>query len=190
MLSRRRVLAALILAGATAACRQVSPRPAVPTDPPSPAIDEWRATAQAMLNDALATLRTFDDFVAYRVSVTPSSGMRSAASLLWDPPSGAAWDSATHTSRGLHDRAYQLLQAITTASIDPALWRTQRTMADATQDIINLGDALQAYRDRIDRLPPGDASGALDLLNRAWTQWDAVATRWDLTRTEAITCQG
>ena len=74
----------------------------------SPVVDEWQASAQAMVADALATLRTFDVFAAYRVSVTPSSDSRTPAILAWDPPTGAAWDAATHLSRGLHDRANQL----------------------------------------------------------------------------------
>ncbi len=143
-----------------------------------------------MVTDALTTLRTFDVFAAYRVSATPSSGLRLPSMLAWDPPTGAAWDDATHISRGLHDRANQLFVAISTASVDTSLWRTQREMADATHDLINLGDALQAYRDRLDGLPPGDASGPLDLLDGAWTRWDMVAGRWGMSRAELIGCDG
>jgi hypothetical protein len=141
-----------------------------------------------MLADALQTLRTFEVFAAYRVAATPTSGLRSTASLGWDPPTGAEWDSATHTSRGLHARAEQLLAAVRSANLDPSLWRTQRDVADATHDLLDLGDALQAYRDRIDGLPPGDASGALDLLDAAWARWDGVATRWGAARAEPVVC--
>jgi hypothetical protein len=187
MVIRRRVLLGLLIAGVGSACVPVSPRlEATPGLASSPAVDEWRASALAMIGDALTTLRTFDSFAAYRVSVTPSSALRTPSILAWDPPTGAAWDDATHVSRGLHDRANQLFLAITTARIDASLWRTQREMADATHDVIDLGDALRAYRDRIDRLPPGDASGALDLLDRAWARWDAIAVRWQTGRAEAI----
>jgi hypothetical protein len=143
-----------------------------------------------MLADALATLRTFDTFAAYRASVTPASGLRTPSILAWDPPTGATWDAATHVSRGLHDRANQLFLAISAATVDPALWRTQRETADAAHDLIDLGDALQAYRDRIDWLPPGDTSGALDLLDRAWARWDGAAMRWGMSRGEPVLCQG
>jgi hypothetical protein len=147
-------------------------------------VDQWQAQGMAMVGDALATLHTFEDFAAFR------AGAKTANSLLWDPPTSAAWDTATHVSRGLHDRANQLFQAITTSSIDPALWRTQRSLADSTHDLVALGDALQAYRDRVDRLPQGDASGATELLDRAWSAWDGLAPRWGLARSEAVNCQG
>jgi hypothetical protein len=151
-------------------------------------MDAWRAEAQGMLSDALQTLRTFDIWAAYRVSITPGSGQRLPASLTWDPPTDAAWDMAMHVSRSLHGRAEQLFRAIIGASIESSLWREQRAMADSAHDAIGLGDALLAYYERIDRLPPGDASGALDLLDRAWTQWETVAARWGLSRSEPIGC--
>ena len=187
MLVRRRVLLALLAAGAASACAPGGP-PQEPTPQPasSALTTSWHASALAMMTDALTTLRTFEVFAAYRVSVTPSSSLRLPSMLAWDPPTGAAWDDATHVSRGLHGRANQLFVAISTASIDPTLWRTQREMADAAHDLIDLGDALQAYRDRLDGLPPGDASGPLDLLDRAWTRWDAAAERWGTSRSEPI----
>jgi hypothetical protein len=151
-------------------------------------IEAWSAAARAMLADALAALRTFEDFAAYRVSITAGSGLRSAASLVWDAPGGTDWDNATHTSRSLHDRATQLFQAITTSSIDSVDWRAQREMADASNDLVDLGEALHAYRDRVDRLPPGDAAGGLELLDTAWSRWDAVAARWGTARAESISC--
>jgi hypothetical protein len=141
-----------------------------------------------MLLDGLQTLRTFDVFVAFRVSTTASSGMRSAAELSWDPPTGAAWDDATHVAHGLHGRADQLFQAITSAKLDPSVWREQRQIADLAADIRLVGDGLATYRDRLDGLPPGDTSGALSLLDRAWAQWEATAGRVGMSRSEAITC--
>jgi len=141
-----------------------------------------------MLDDGLMTLRTFDDFAAYRVSVTASSGMRSQSELVWDPPTGQAWDDATHVARGLRGRADQLFQAITTAQVDSAAWRDQRSLAQVAHDLGGVADALAIYRNRIDRLPPGDASGALSLLNDAWKQWDTVAATVGMARVEVIGC--
>jgi hypothetical protein len=188
-MTRRRLLGTALFGIVAAACGRVAQRQEPAAEPTSTALDDLRAQATGMVADALNALHTFDAFAAYRVSVTPSSGMRTPGMLAWDPPTSAAWQDATHTSRTLHDRANQLFQSITTASIDPALWRTQRTLADATHDLLDLADALQAYRDRIDRLPPGDASGALELLDRAWNQWDGVAARWGMARSEPIECQ-
>jgi len=151
--------------------------------------DDWQASARAMVADALDTLRTFEVFAAYRVAMTPTSNSRTTSMLAWDPPSGTAWDAATHVSRGLHDRANQLFVAIAAASVDSAQWRLQRELADAAHDLINRGDALRAYRDGVDRLPQGDALEALRLLDSAWAHWDAVAARFGISRGEPIACQ-
>jgi hypothetical protein len=191
MLVRRRVLLAVLAMSAASACAPVrSPQEPTPQPSSSALIDNWRASGLEIVADALSTLRTFDVFAAYRVSVTPGSGFRLPSTLAWDPPTGAAWDDATRVSRGLHDRADQLFMAISTASIDATLWRAQRQMADTTHDLMDLGDALQAYRDRVDGLPPGDASGPLDLLDRAWARWDAVAVRLGTSRSEPVACPG
>jgi hypothetical protein len=81
-----------------------------------------------------------------------------------------------------------LFKSVTTTRIDPSLWREQRKTADATHDLMVLGEALAAYRDRIDMLPPGDANNALRLLDQAWAQWDTTAARWGVGRAEAISC--
>jgi hypothetical protein len=141
-----------------------------------------------MLSDTLAALQTFEVFQAFRVSTAAQSTMRTSAELVWDPPTGGSWDEATHVTRGLHGRAEQLFLAIASATIDPSAWREQRRLADATHDLLDLGDALSAYRDRIDLLPQGDASSALNLLDRAWGQWDAAAARWGVSRSEPIPC--
>ena len=91
-------------------------------------------------------------------------------------------------TRGLRGRAEQLFQAVTTAHLDPSLWREQRDIADATHDLLDLGDALAAYRERVDVLPPGDGSNALSLLDNGWAHWDAVAARWGTSRGEPIAC--
>lgn len=141
-----------------------------------------------MLSDSLGALRTFDVFQAFRVTTASDSGMKLASELDWDPPSSDAWDEATHVTRGLHGRAEQLFQAVTTAQLDPSLWREQRSMADATHDLLDLGQALAAYRERVDVLPPGDASNTLSLLDKAWIQWDGVAGRWGMSRGELVSC--
>jgi hypothetical protein len=164
------------------------PPPAEPTLAPPPDVDRWTLEAQGILSDVLQTLRTFDDFQAFRVSTATNSNLRLASELTWDAPTSAAWDEATHVTRGLHGRADQLFTIVTTARIDPNQWRSQRTLADATHDLLDLGDALGAYRDRVDSLSPGDASGALPLLNTAWAQWDAAAARWGTGRAESIAC--
>src|SRR5690348_12804487 len=172
-----------MLTAFAAACARISPR----VDP-TPAThtsetDAWQATGQAVLADALTTLRTFEDFAAYRVSLTPNpSEQKAVSTLAWDPPTGAAWDNATNVSRGLRDRANQLFQAISTANVDPAVWRTQRDMAEASHDLMDVGDAMRAYRGRLDRLTPGDAMGALELLDAAWARWETEAPRWGMAR--------
>jgi hypothetical protein len=65
----------------------------------------------------------------------------------------------------------------TRPSIDQRLRREQRRLADSILDLFNLGDALLEVRDRFDRLPTSDGSGAPGLLGRAWAQWDRAATR-------------
>ncbi len=124
------------------------------------------------------------------MSTAAQSGARQANELVWDPPTSATWDEATHVTRGLRGRAQQLFESVTTTKIDPSLWREQRRLADATHDLLDLGDALGAYRNRVDVLPPGDAGNALSLLDRAWAQWDTAAARWGISRAESIDCAG
>src|SRR5579859_2692690 len=172
-----------------AACSRAAPRLLPPTAVALPDdFDRWTQEAHGILSDGLETLRAFDVFQAFRVSTATQSGMRQPTELVWDPPTSAAWDEATHVTRGLHGRAEQLFQSVTTTHIDASLWREQRKLADATHDLLDLGDALGAYRNRIDVLPPGDAANALSLLDRAWTQWDTAAARWGLGRAEPIDC--
>jgi hypothetical protein len=188
VLIRRRSLflsAAVLFA---TACARATPRAAAPTLAPPPDVDPWNQEARGILADVLRTLRTFDDFQAFRVSTTNDSSMRLASELAWDAPSSAAWDEATHVTRGLHGRADQLFAVVTTARIDANLWRSRRTLAEATHDLLDLSDAMGAYRDRVDGMPPGDASGALALLNAAWAQWEAAAADWGVSRAESIKC--
>jgi hypothetical protein len=190
-LTRRGFLLATLGLGACglAACARIPERAAsLPSPTSTPEIDAWRVQATAMLGDGLQTLRSFEVFAAYRVSTTPDSGRRSAAELVWDPPTGAEWDAATHVAHSLRGRADQLFQAITTAQVDASIWREQRTLADVVHDIGDVGDALAAYRDRVDGLRPGDASGALGLLDDAWTKWEQTADRLGMSRAEAISC--
>jgi hypothetical protein len=186
---RRQFLLATFGTALIVACQQPPP----PRQEPSaaaatPELDNWTAEARGMLADALMTLRTFDAFAAYRISITPSSSLRSPSELMWDPPTGQAWDDATHVARGLRSRGDQLFQAVTTVQIDSSAWRTQRDLAAIVHDIGDLGDALASYRNRIDGLPPGEASGALTLLDGAWNQWDSVAGRLGIGRSELIGC--
>ena len=184
---RRDVLmAAAALAGA--ACVKPGERP-VPTPPSSlpPEFDTWNRQAQAILADGLAALRTFDVFMAYRVT-TPASATRTPFDLDWDPPTSEAWAAATRVAQGLRGRADQLFQTVATARVDPALWREQRALADSTHTLLDAGDALAAYRARVDGLPPGDAASSTPLLERAWALWTDSAARWNLSRSEAIGC--
>ncbi|MBV8714152.1 MAG: hypothetical protein JOZ65_03700 [Chloroflexi bacterium] len=188
-IGRRRLLLGAATLAALTACARVPPRaPEAPTPAAMPELDAWRAEADAMLADGLQTLRTFEAFAAYRVSISPSSDRRSATELLWDPPTGAEWDFATHVAHGLRGRADQLFRAVTSTTVDATLWRDQRGLADIVHDIGAVGDALTAYRDRLDRLPPGDAAAALSLLDGAWSAWEQTASRLGLSRAEAIGC--
>jgi len=187
--SRRHFLVGTFSVVAAGACGRVPDSPARPAAPmTTPELNAWRTRALNMLNDSLGTLRILEVFAAYRASGATDSDQHPPSTLAWDPPTSAAWDEATHVARGLHGRADQLIQAITTAQIDPNLWREQRRLADQVHDLLDVGDALRAYRDRIDRIAPGDAAGALPLLDRAWLQWEAAAERFGLGRSEAIGC--
>jgi hypothetical protein len=185
---RRRFVVGAVAALA-AGCYPPTPQRTEPTAPPlAPEFNAWNQEARGILSDSLQTLRTFDAFQAFRVSTAQQSAMRQPAELMWDPPVSATWDEATHVTRGLRGRADQLVQAISGASLEPGLWRQRRTLADAAHDLVDLGDALMVYRDRVDVLPPGDANGALALLDRAWAQWEAVAGRWGVSRAESLPC--
>jgi hypothetical protein len=187
---RRLFLLSCVAATATA-CARTAPRPPAPTAvalPPD--FGGWNQEARGILSDGLETLRAFDVFQAFRVSTAAQSGARQANELAWDPPTSAAWDEATHVTRGLRGRAQQLFELVTTTRIDPSLWREQRKLADATHDLLDLGDALGAYRNRVDVLPPGDADNALKLLDQAWAQWDSAAARWGIARAQPIDCAG
>lgn len=186
---RRQFLLAACGTTLLVACRQPPP-PRRDTSAPtaSPELDSWTTEARAMLSDALKTLTTFDAFAAYRISSTLSSHLRTPSELMWDPPTGQAWDDATHVARGLRSRADQLFQAVTTTQIDATAWRQQRDLAATTHTIGDVGDAIASYRNRIDGLPPGEASGALSLLDDAWKQWASVAGQLGMGRSEAIGC--
>src|ERR1700737_1918606 len=174
----RRMFLISSVALTAAACTRAAPRSPTPTAVALPAdFDRWTQEAHGILSDGLETLRAFDVFQAFRVSTAAQSSARLGAELAWDPPTSAAWDEATHVTRGLHGRAEKLFESVTTTRIDPSLWREQRKLADATHDLLDLGEALDAYRKRIDVLPPGNASGSLGLLDQAWSQWETAAGR-------------
>ena len=183
----RRSLLLLASALAASACVRPTQRPTPPSPAAPPEFDTWTREAQGMLSDALNALRTFDVFMAYR-GTTPGSNARLPSELDWDPPTSTAWNEATHVAQGLHGRADQLFQSVSTARIDTSLWRQQRQLADASHALLDLGLALAIYRERVDSLPPGDASSALSLLDRAWAQWTDSAERWGLSRSEPIAC--
>jgi hypothetical protein len=187
---RRRTLLASILACAAAACARPVPRPArAALDEGGPEFERWNREATAILSDAHETLQTFEVFTAFRVAMAEQSERRSATELAWDPPSGAAWDEAIHVSKGMHGRTEQLFLAVSAAQLDPGRWRQQRDLADATHDLIELGDALGAYLTRVERLTPrSDGTEAWPLLDGAWQRWDANAARWGVSRAELIGC--
>ncbi len=149
----------------------------------------WEREAKAILSDALETLRTFEVFAAFRVASAGQPDRRAPNELAWDPPGFRAWDEATHVARGLHGRSEQLLQSIATRQLDASQWREQRDWAQWAHDLLDLGDALDAYRGRAERLGAGtDATEALDVLDRAWARFDAAAANWGVSRAELIGC--
>jgi hypothetical protein len=186
-LDRRSFLAALagLIAGA---CARPLARPQPPPTAALPEFERITQDARSIVLDALAALRTFDVFHAFRVSTAPDSPTRLSAELSWDPPASAAWGEATRVARGLYARADLLFAAATTARIDPTRWRERRALDDAVHDLFDLGSALGAYNDRLAVVGPGDASGARGLLDMAWARWDTAAARWALSRSEAQTC--
>jgi hypothetical protein len=188
---RRRKLLLGVALLAAAGCVRPAQRGAVATSVPEglPQAEALTVTARSIVTDALEALRVFDAFAAYRIATAESSSSRTQSELLWDPPLSADWDEATRVATGTHGRAEQVLIAFSRAPYDPSAWRERRAFADAVQDLVDLGDALAAYRQRVDRLAPrGDGSSALGLLESAWTRWDAVAARWGLSRAEALAC--
>jgi hypothetical protein len=184
----RRSLLLSLLTLVAGACGRSTPRAPAPRAALSAEFDRWNQEARGILSDGQETLRTFDVLQAFRVSTAAESSMRLGSELAWDPPTSATWDEATHVTRGLHGRAGQLFLDVANARIDQALWREQRDFTDAAHDLVSLGSALEAYRNRVDLLPPGDASNALGLLDAAWAQWDVAAARWGLSRAEPIPC--
>jgi hypothetical protein len=176
---------------AVAGCVRPAQRAVPPTQAPAPMPQQaaWTSTARSILTDALEALRVFDAFAAYRITSADASGIRSATELPWDPPTSAEWDEATRVATGTHGRAEQVLVAVGRSSYDPTGWRERRAFAEAVQDLLTLGDALAAYRARVDHLAPaGDGSSALGLLDEAWAHWDRSAERWGLSRAEPIAC--
>ncbi|MDQ3809959.1 MAG: hypothetical protein M3336_06675 [Chloroflexota bacterium] len=173
-----------------AACARIEPRPQPPPTPQPPAEwARWDREARAILSDALEALRTFEIYAAFRVSIATESDRRSANDLAWDPPSSAAWDEATHVARGLHGRAEQLFLQVSAAQLDGSHWRLKRELGEWTSDLLALGEALSAYRARLQVLPSGsDGSASWDLLDRAWARWDTSAAHWGLRRSESIRC--
>ena len=173
-----------------AACARPLPPRVVPTlAPVGPEFEPWQREARAVLSDALETLRTFEVYAAFRVSSANDSERRRDTDLAWDPPSNLAWIEATHVARGLHGRAEQLEQRVSTAQVDPSNWRQQRDLAAWTHDLVDLGDALNAYRDRIDGLQAGsDGTQLWNALDAAWQRWDASAVRFGVSRAEPLGC--
>jgi hypothetical protein len=142
-----------------------------------------------VLSDGVEALRTFEMYAAFRVSTAAQSERRLATDLAWDPPTNADWDEATHVARGLKGRAEQLLIAVSSATLDAGLWREQRVVAAAANELIRLGEALLAYRERLSQLAPAsDGTEAWDLLDRAWQRWDTSAAHWGVSRAEPVAC--
>ncbi len=188
-IGRRLFLIGSVTGTVALACTRTAPRLSAPTAVALPAeFERWGQEAHGILSDGLETLRAFEVFHAFRVSTAAQASTRLGSELSWDPPTSAAWDEATHVTRGLHGRAEQLFQSVTTTRLDASLWRAQRELADATHDLLDLGERLGAYRNRIDVLPPGDATNALGLLDQAWAQWDTAAARWGVGRGEPFDC--
>jgi len=188
LVNRRTILLASLAAFASG-CTRLVPR-SVPTAVPVGAeFEPWNREARAILSDGLETLRTFEAYAAFRVSTADQSERRAPTDLAWDPPSNADWTEATHVARGLHGRAEQLEQRVSTATVDPVTWRQQRDLAAWTHELVDLGDMLKAYRDRIDRLPVGsDATQLWSALDAVWQRWDTSAAHWGVSRAEPVVC--
>jgi hypothetical protein len=186
--ARRRWLLLAMLISAGSACVRPGGRPAAVATPvpPDPRL---QGEALGMLSDAQETLQVFDAFAAFRISTAIESGLRTARELPWDPPSIEAWRQATQVARSLRGRADRLFLAVADSRIEAGAWRERRSTADAAHSLIGLGDALAAYRDRVDFLSPGgDGTGAIALLDEAWQAWERSAAAWGQSRTESIGC--
>ncbi|HYW88626.1 MAG TPA: hypothetical protein VFB50_12700 [Chloroflexota bacterium] len=187
--SRRRLLVGMVGVVAAACVRPAARAPATASTQQPPELTAWEREAKAILSDALETLRTFEVFTAFRVAAAGQSDRRAANELAWDPPGFRAWDEATHVARGLHGRSEQLLQSIATRQLDASQWREQRDWAQWAHDLLDVGDALDAFRMRVAYLPTGsDGTAAWEVLDRAWARFDAAAANWGVSRAERIGC--
>jgi hypothetical protein len=187
--SRRKLLVGVIGVVAVACVRPALRPPATTSTQQPPEFTAWEREAKAILSDALETLRTFEVFAAFRVASAGQSDRRAANELAWDPPGVRAWYEATHVARGLHGRSEHLLQSIAKGQLDVSQWREQRDWAQWAHDLLDVGDALDAFRIRIAYLPAGsDGTAAWEALDRAWARFDAAAANWGVSRAELIGC--
>jgi hypothetical protein len=186
----RRTALLVLASGLGAACARPTPRPTPPPEAPdTSALDAWDAEAQDVLAKALGVLHTFDTFSAYRISRVNNSSLRSPRELVWDPPTTAEWADAQDSARSLKARAGSLFQAVSTANIDPNLWRERRVLAAASRSLADMTNWLVSYQEAVATLErESDGSRALPSLSKAWEQWEASSAYWSVDTTEAIGC--
>lgn len=187
---RRRPLLLAVVGLVGSAC--VRPIPRAAPDPPrwaGPEVEGYDAEARSLLADAIEALHTFDAQAAYRISVTPNSGLRSSRELEWETPPAATWQRARTIAGDLARRTDVLFQQVRTATPDPAVWRDRRARAEATYALTEMAAALAAYGAEVDRLDAdSDGGPALPALARGWNRWSEAAGYWDVSAGEIIDC--
>ncbi len=189
LLTRRLVLIEA-LAALGWACQRPAPRPTATATRIAPeAFSGWQREAREILSDALQTLRTFEGYLAFRANNVRTGNQDGPVELAWDPPTRMQWAEALHVSEGLRGRAQQLFLAIARSEVNPAAWREQRDWAQSAQELVDLGDALNAYRARLERIPADSrAMDTQDALDQVWARWESSASQWGASRVERIAC--
>jgi hypothetical protein len=147
------------------------------------------AQARTIVVALLASLGALEAFAAWRISRAADSGLRSPSELEWDPPSARAWQSVDDLPN-VHNRALALLQSVSLPPGTPELWRARRDVSEDLHALVDAVAAQRAYRAALDHLegPDGEASAALDRLDRARQLWQTSAARWGVDRAELLQC--
>lgn len=152
-------------------------------------VDALDKEARGILADALTILRTFDTQAAFRVSVSPLSGLRSVRELPWEPVPPSTWRETRAAATQLRTRAISLYGSASRSAPAADVWRDRRERAEGAQALTRMAEALDQYGTLYEALETEvDGGSALPLLARAWQHWERGAAYWGASRWELIEC--